>query len=506
MVPGAGNREDALIYKAGHMLACCTVAIALVSCSTTKPDPVTSAQSTQLIITDPSLPSVGYSRSPAVVANNSQVQSAALFSKGLSNESITLDSVEVIALSDSSELVEVSDEAIAYDSVIETLQQPVLLQSESADSTTGTDRFITPAVTATSPPVSRVADGITTQPASPVISGGQFAALAYHRVGYDKSPYTVTPGIFAEHMQLLYEQGFNTLSLNDVADWLAGQSDLPPRSVLITIDDGHRSSYSEIHPVLQSFRFQAVYFPYSDYIDNGGLTGRMMRQMRNDGGVEFGQHTKTHAALTERGLNESRFDYRARVVNELAEPIVLIDSLVKPARLSIAYPYGKVDRVVEALVREQGIEMGFTVNCAMNSRNANPLRLNRCTVGRDDDQDMIFAKVTNPALALRRLAQLKQSGVSLAARGAPEFLGNLADREFFTGVPIEPFAPYFIDPDGDVLVYSAPGLPEGLTIDERSGLISGAPASATRISGLTIIATDQRGVVARTNAFDVTVH
>jgi len=74
--------------------------------------------------------------------------------------------------------------------------------------------------------------------------------------------------------------------------------------------------------------------------------------------------------------------------------------------------------------------------------------------------------------------------------GAPEFLGNLADREFFTGIPIQPFSPYFIDPDGEILVYSAPGLPEGLSI----------------ISGLTITATNQSGTTSRTNAFDLIVH
>ncbi len=53
-------------------------------------------------------------------------------------------------------------------------------------------------------------------------------------------------------------------------------------------------------------------------------------------------------------------------------------------------------------------------------------------------------------------------------------------------------APYFSDPDGDALTYSAAGLPSGLSLDPITGIITGAPAAAGNFN-TTIIATDPGG-------------
>lgn len=463
-----------------------TASLGLAACATTPQEPSTAALAAHLIRTDTERQSTGVTgESENASALASQVPSS-------------LESVEVIDAPGTNVLAETTDDFTAgasFDDLQATLDRQV--QAEVQGRVDHGSHYVEPAIVNQTP-----ASDLLTEP---VIADGHFAVLAYHRVALDDSPYTVSPSLFARHMRFLHDQNFHTLSLDEMGLWMAGEIDIPPRSVLITIDDGHRSSFTEVHPVLLSYGFKAVYFPYSDYIDYGGLSSFMIRQMSRHGNAEFGLHTATHASLTELGLNESRQEYRARVVAELAEPTVLINSLAKPVRMSIAYPYGKVDRVVEAIATEQGIEFGFTVNCAMNTRNTNPMRLNRCTVGSADDTDLLNAKLTNPTMALRRIAQLNQPGLSLVKKGAPEFLGNLADREFFAGVPIEPFAPYFIDPDGDKLFYSAPGLPKGLSIDSHSGMVSGSPVVATRVSGLTITATDRNGVSATTNTFNVTV-
>jgi len=236
--------------------------------------------------------------------------------------------------------------------------------------------------------------------------------------------------------------------------------------------------------------------------------------MLSDGNAEFGVHTKTHAALTLQHDTETDTDYEDRVLAEIQEPGSLLKELVNPVFMSIAYPYGKVNRQVERLSKTAGMRFGFTVNCAANTRGTNPLRLNRCTIGSQDDLDLFATRLLNPRLALRKIASRKDATgrtkvsrtSSLGRIGAPEFLGNLADREFFTGIPIQPFSPYFVDPDGEILVYSASGLPEGLSIDRDSGTISGVPLAATIISGLTISATNQSGTTSRTNAFDLIVH
>ena len=335
-----------------------------------------------------------------------------------------------------------------------------------------------------------------------------FIAIAYHRIDHDDSPYTVTPEDFAAQIQYLSESGFNSVTLEQLAGYYQQGKDLPDRAVLITVDDGHRTSFSQIHPVLGAYGFSAVYFPYSDFIDNGGLSTKTIRQMIREGGAEIGIHTKTHAALTVQGELETDQDYRNRVLDEIAEPAALLGAISGVQQTAIAYPYGKVNRQVERWARTVGLDFGFTVNCALNTRSTNQLRLNRCTIGRGDGVELFAAKIVNPKIALRRIASRSSAGAALEAQAqaAPEYLGSLADREYFTGVAIEPFSAYFVHPSGKQISYSANGLPAGLQIDAGSGLVTGTPIEVAAGSSVTIVAIDESGARTRSETFNITVY
>lgn len=330
-----------------------------------------------------------------------------------------------------------------------------------------------------------------------------FAVLSYHRVDVDKSRYTVSPEAFAEQIRYLRANNYHTLTTDELLKYYQEGADLPAKSVLITIDDGHRSSFRHVHQLLSEYGFNALYFPYSDFINNGGLSASMMRDMLATGFVEFGLHSKTHAALTEQWEQEKEIDYRQRILYELTEPTVRIQRITGKTPTSIAYPYGKVNRQVERWSREQGVLLGFTVNCALNNRTTNPLRLNRCTLLRADNIDMFATKLERPKVALARLERADSE--SLKSK-PPEFLGHLSDREFFTGLPIEPFAAYFVDPEGERLSYAAPGLPVGLQIDKKTGEISGTPSNSVKVAEITVEAVDETGAIARSNRFKVVVY
>ena len=74
---------------------------------------------------------------------------------------------------------------------------------------------------------------------------------------------------------------------------------LPPRSVLITIDDGYRSVYEIAYPILREFDFSAVLFIYTELIDVSpiALTWNQLAEMRRNG-FAVGSHTIRHSDLT----------------------------------------------------------------------------------------------------------------------------------------------------------------------------------------------------------------
>jgi len=199
------------------------------------------------------------------------------------------------------------------------------------------------------------------------------------------------------------------------------------------------------------------------------------------------------------------------VLDEIAQPVALLGAISGVQQIAIAYPYGKVNRQVEQLARTVGLDFGFTVNCALNTRSTNRLRLNRCTVGRDDGVELFAAKIVNPRIAMNRIARgqsARGEPITAAAvsRLAPEYLGSLANREYFTGVEIEPFSAYFVHPRGERMKYRANGLPAGLQIDASSGVVSGTPIKSARGLSVNIVAIDESGARTPSDSFDITVY
>lgn len=84
--------------------------------------------------------------------------------------------------------------------------------------------------------------------------------ITYHDIGvHNTSIYTVRPESFAAQMQLLHEAGWNTLTAPQLDGWHRGDP-LPPRSVLVTFDDGCMGVWQYAEPVLRRYDMRAAAF------------------------------------------------------------------------------------------------------------------------------------------------------------------------------------------------------------------------------------------------------
>jgi len=83
----------------------------------------------------------------------------------------------------------------------------------------------------------------------------------YHHIYHDvTNDFIVTPETFAMHMRVLYENGFNTVSLQQLVGFVDYGIPLPPNPVVITFDDGYLSVYTYAFPVLKQYGFVATSF------------------------------------------------------------------------------------------------------------------------------------------------------------------------------------------------------------------------------------------------------
>jgi peptidoglycan/xylan/chitin deacetylase (PgdA/CDA1 family) len=218
--------------------------------------------------------------------------------------------------------------------------------------------------------------------------------LCYHRFGTRSSQLAVTPAAFEAQMDYLARNGYHVIPLARLAGHLERGEPIPRKSVVLTIDDGYRSTYETAFPVLRKHGFPATVFLYSDFVGApDALTWPQMKEMEASGLVNIQPHSKTHANLTMRLAGETDARYRDRLRTEVDTPIRLIQDRLAVPSLSYAFPYGDVNETVVDLLKRQGVRVGVTVTPGGNAFFAYPYMLRRSMVFGGDSIDVFKSKL-----------------------------------------------------------------------------------------------------------------
>lgn len=191
-------------------------------------------------------------------------------------------------------------------------------------------------------------------------------ALTYHRFGDTaRDPFCVSVQNFDRQMSFVARHGL-AVSLQEISGFLKGNNSISPGSVLVTIDDGFRSTYSAALPVLKHYGIPAVAF-----ISPGLISGHASAQQSIfapepyvswdeartllEGGITIGSHSMTHRSVA-RISNAEAYEeiLRSREILEdrIGEPIA-----------AFAYPFGTradYNESTASLIREAGYEFAFT--------------------------------------------------------------------------------------------------------------------------------------------------
>jgi len=210
--------------------------------------------------------------------------------------------------------------------------------------------------------------------------------LCYHRFGTTPSKMVVTPANFALQLAWLADNGYHVVPLAQLAGWLEGRDALPPKAVVITIDDGYESVWNYAVPLLREHGFPATLFVYPDFVGAGGaLSWPQLQELAVSGLVDVQSHSKSHRDLIERGADETEARYRQAIEAEVRVPHDVIEKRIQVPQRIYAYPYGDVNELVLAALARNHYELGVTVNPGGNPFWAHPLLLRRTMIFGDHD-------------------------------------------------------------------------------------------------------------------------
>ena len=175
---------------------------------------------------------------------------------------------------------------------------------------------------------------------------------------------TVTPAKFRTDLAILRARGYAPVLPRELA---AGEP-LPEKPVLITFDDGYRSNYDLLFPILKEENVKAcisIITLMPDLPADNFCSWDQLREMTASGLVEIGSHTYRLHNLdeadgrfegdgtngVERRTGESDADFQARVLDDIRLSHDRIETELGRA-VCFAYPFGCSDPDARALVNE----------------------------------------------------------------------------------------------------------------------------------------------------------
>ncbi|WYX19088.1 polysaccharide deacetylase family protein [Achromobacter xylosoxidans] len=99
---------------------------------------------------------------------------------------------------------------------------------------------------------------------------GNFLALAYHDVedeDPDQAFLSVRTDRLVDQLAWLRENGYQAVSVDQILAARQGGKPLPERAVLLSFDDGYRSFYTRVLPILKAYRWPALLAPVGTWMD-----------------------------------------------------------------------------------------------------------------------------------------------------------------------------------------------------------------------------------------------
>ena len=208
----------------------------------------------------------------------------------------------------------------------------------------------------------------TAEPAA-APEGPDVSILVYHRFGpWVKDAMTVRTATFRWQLDYLKQHGYTIIPLRALISYLSGHASAPPpRSVVLTADDGHESVFTEMLPIVREYRVPVTLFIYPSAISNASyaMTWEQLDTLYRTGLFDIESHTYWHPNFKTDKERLTPTAYRAFATMQLVKSrAVLRDKLQVEANL-IAWPFGIYDDELIAMARETGYIAGFTLERRM---------------------------------------------------------------------------------------------------------------------------------------------
>ena len=196
--------------------------------------------------------------------------------------------------------------------------------------------------------------------------GVRVSVLGYHDFSETEreTAMRIRTSKFRKQMEVIKKMDIPVISMADFIAWKDGGKSIPDKAIVITLDDGWKSVYTDAYPVLKEFGFPFTIYLYKDYVDGGGkaLTTAMIKEMMANGAT-IGSHSTTHPfpQTVKKYRKMGGEAYSKFLDKEMAESKRFLDEKFKISADTFAYPGGYFTEEMLLEAEKVGYTHLFTV-------------------------------------------------------------------------------------------------------------------------------------------------
>ena len=225
--------------------------------------------------------------------------------------------------------------------------------------------------------------------------------LLYHRLGpVLTDDMTVTTPVVESQLKLIQERGYQVIPLRKLLEaYNEPEAPPPERSVVLVADDGHRSVYTDLFPLIKRFQIPVTLFIYPSAISNPSapyaMTWEQLAEVKASGLVDIQSHTFWHPNFKVDKKRLAPAAYEKFVQDQLVKSKTVLDQRLGLKVDLLAWPFGIYDDDLIKAASEAGYVAAFSIERRPVTRTEKVMSLPRFIVT-DADRGDRFERLLPP--------------------------------------------------------------------------------------------------------------
>ncbi len=219
--------------------------------------------------------------------------------------------------------------------------------------------------------------------------------IMYHSIlknNKSKGKFIITPDDFESDLKYIKDNGYTTIVMQDLVDFVYENTQLPEKPIMLTFDDGYYNNYLYAFPLIKQHNCKMVLSPigkqcdiYSENNDKNPAYAHCswenLKEMQDSGVVEIQNHSYNMHSITKkrRGTKKNKCESFEHYQKALCNDVMLMQNKVEDfldfTPTTFVFPFGAISNCSLDILRQLGFKATLSCEGKVNRLTKNPEKL-----------------------------------------------------------------------------------------------------------------------------------